>query len=183
MSKYNAELEVFRGYHEGLNTVIVNPSVILGPGDWNRSSITIFRTIAKGMKFYTNGGNAFVDVRDLSIILRELMAKNIFGERFLVFNENLNFKTLFTSVANGLNKKPPHIKASKLMTGIAWRLATTMSAITGKAPMITKETSESSHTTVKYDNSKIKEKLNYSFRSIKQSCLDFAPYFNSKYKF
>lgn len=182
LSKYDAELEVYRGYYEGLNTVIINPSVIIGPGDWNKSSVTLFRTVSKGMKFYTDGGNAFVDVRDVSIVLRSLMEKNIFGERFLVFNENLNFQNLFSSIANSLNKKPPHIKASKIMTSIAWRLSSAISFITGNAPMITKETAESSHTTVKYDHSKIKERLNYSFKPIKQTCLDFAPYFKENYK-
>ncbi len=183
LSKYNAELEVFRGYYEGLNTVIINPSVIIGPGDWSRSSITIFRTVAKGIKFYTNGGNAFVDVRDVSIVLRKLMEENIFGERFLVFNENLSFKTLFTFIANSLNKKPPHLKANKLLTSIAWRLSSVVSFITNKTPMMTKETAESSHTIVKYDNSKIRERLNYTFKPIKQTSLDFAPYFKEKYKF
>ena len=183
MSKYNAELEVFRGYYEGLNTVIVNPSVIIGPGDWNNSSITIFRTVAKGLSFYTEGGNAFVDVRDLSIIVRKLMNDNVFGERFLVFNENLSFKSLFTFVAQSLHKKPPTIKANRIMTAVGWRLSSIISLITGKAPMITKETVESSHTTVQYTNNKIKEKLDYSFKSISQTCKEFSPCFFENYKF
>ena len=66
ISKYGAEREVWRGIEEGLNAVIVNPSVILGPGDWKSGSPAFFSRIGKGLKFYTSGINGFVDVRDVS---------------------------------------------------------------------------------------------------------------------
>src|SRR5436190_10222545 len=65
-SKYKAELEVWRGISEGLEGVILNPSTILGYGDWNTGSCAIFRNIYTGFKWYTSGINGFVDVEDVA---------------------------------------------------------------------------------------------------------------------
>lgn len=46
-SKYMAELEVWRGIGEGLDAVIVNPTIILGAGDWESGSSKIFQTVYK----------------------------------------------------------------------------------------------------------------------------------------
>jgi nucleoside-diphosphate-sugar epimerase len=42
-SKYLAEVEIWRGISEGLNAVMVNPTIILGVGDWNDSSASTFK--------------------------------------------------------------------------------------------------------------------------------------------
>ncbi len=61
-SKYVAEQEVWRGIEEGLNAVIVNPGVILGPGKWEEGSCKIFSQCYKGLKFYTNGVSGYIAV-------------------------------------------------------------------------------------------------------------------------
>ena len=89
-SKYLAEQEVWRGMAEGLNAVIVNPSVILGSGDWSKSSTQLFKTVSNGLKFYTNGSNGYVDVRDVVEIMHQLMKSEIHSERFIVSAENID---------------------------------------------------------------------------------------------
>lgn len=92
ISKYVAENEVWRGIEEGLNAVIINPSVIIGPGNWNESSLTIFRTLSKGLKFYTSGSNAFVDVRDVVKAMRSLInTPSSFHQRYLCTGTNTSF--------------------------------------------------------------------------------------------
>ena len=102
ISKYNAEREVWRGIEEGLNAVMVNPCVILGAGNWNDSSLTIFRTLKKGVKFYPPGKNATVDARDVSNIMVALMKSDIHSERFLCIGSNQSFYELMSEIA----KKP-----------------------------------------------------------------------------
>ena len=50
ISKYLSEQEVWRGIQEGLPAVIINPSVILGPGDWRKGSSKIFQKVWEGLK-------------------------------------------------------------------------------------------------------------------------------------
>src|SRR5207237_762459 len=55
ISKYRAEMEVWRGMGEGLSTLIVNPSTILGFGEWNHSSCALFKNVYNEFPWYTKG--------------------------------------------------------------------------------------------------------------------------------
>lgn len=179
ISKYSAENEVWRGKEEGMDVVIINPSVILGIGDWNQSSLSIFKIIKKGLAFYTTGVNAFVDARDVAYVFCELAERNIVNERFLVISENLPFKTLFDQIAAEFGVKPPYIAAKKWMAGIAWRLEGLLAFFFGKKQNITKETAQSSTNITHYSNEKIKKALNHEFIPISQSVKDAVAYFKT----
>ncbi len=168
ITKYSAEKEVWRGAEEGLDVVIVNPCVIIGAGDWNESSLTIFKTIAAGLKFYTNGSNAFVDVRDVSQIMIQLMDSAIKNERFLCIGENNSFKNLFDLIALKLNTKAPSVLIKPWLMGITWRFIWLFSTLAGKKSAITRETARSAFGTTIYDASKIKKQLNFQFRSLNE---------------
>lgn len=155
LSKYSAEKEVWRGIEEGLNAVIVNPSLMFGPGSWDESSLKIMRTLKKGLKFYTRGANAFVDVRDVAVAVRLLLESDVTAERFLVAGHNLTFKAFFEAVCKQLNCNPPSVLASSLMTSLAWRLSGISARLAGKRPAITKESASSSHKSSVYSSEKI----------------------------
>jgi len=179
VSKYIAENEVWRGVEEGLNAVIVNPCVILGPGNWNESSLTLFKVVKKGLKFYTCGVNAFVDARDIAFVMAELSARRIFNERFLVVSENLAFKTLFEKVAKAFNVKAPAVLVRPWLAGLAWRLEGLLSFCFGRKQNITRETARSSMSTTSYSNQKIKERLNFDFIPIDDSVNNAVKFFNA----
>lgn len=172
ISKYTAEKEVWRGMEEGLKAVIINPSVIIGPGSWEESSLTIFRTIDNGLIFYTKGANAFVDVRDVCKSMIKLTESDIQSERFLCTGENTSFRQLFSLIALKLNKKPPYIFANRLMCEIAWRLATLIAFFKGSGTL-TKESAESSQSIIEYNSGKIKKTIGISFFSLEET-IDFA---------
>ncbi len=176
-SKYYAELEVWRGIAEGLNAVIVNPSVILGSGDWKTGSSSIFSTIYKGLKFYTKGVTGFVDVIDVAKIMIILMESEISSERFIINSENLSYFELFKSIANKLNKKAPSIYANKNLTAFAWRLEYLKSILTGKQPVITSNSARTSHKVLIYSNKKLLARINYSFIKIEDSIKYYAEKF------
>lgn len=165
-SKYSSEREVWRGIEEGLEAVIVNPCVIIGPGDPTKSSGTMFSTIANGLKFYTGGANAFVDARDVAAIMLILMESDIHSERFLCIGENMKFQELFKLISNEMDVKPPSIKASKVMTSFAWRMLKVLSVFTGKSPKITSESARASHKTTVFSNEKIKDFIGVEFTPI-----------------
>lgn len=175
-SKYSSEREVWRGIEEGLDAVIVNPCVIIGPGSPDKSSGTMFSTIADGLKFYTEGANAFVDARDVASIMIQLMHSEINNERFLVIGENMKFQDLFILIANEMDVKAPSIKASKWMTSIAWRMLKIASLFSNKEAKITSESARASHKTTLFSNEKIKEYVEFEFTPIDEAVKNAVNY-------
>lgn len=169
ISKYNAEREVWRGIEEGLNAVVVNPCVILGAGNWNDSSLTIFRTLKKGLKFYPPGKNATVDARDVAEIMVTLMNSDIQAERFLCIGSNQSFFDLMSEISKQLNVKPPSVKTSRFIVEIARRITWFLSLFSSKKPSITKETVQSLFGERAYDNTKIKTAIEFEFRSLEET--------------
>jgi nucleoside-diphosphate-sugar epimerase len=180
VSKYGAEREVWRGVEEGLKAVIVNPSIILGPGEINAGSTKMIKTVENGLKFYTPGINGFVDVRDVTNIMIKLMESEISNERFVVSSENLNYKTLFGYMAKYLDKPSPKYEAKKWMGEIVWRLEYLKSKLLGNKPLITRETARTAGNNYAYSNAKSREVLNISYIPIEQSVKDACYFYKNK---
>ncbi|MGV3629936.1 MAG: NAD-dependent epimerase/dehydratase family protein [Bacteroidota bacterium] len=168
ISKYSAEKEVWRAMEEGLRIVIINPSVIFGPGNWEESSLTIFRTLAKGLRFYTKGSNAFVDVRDVVRAMVSLQNSEISGQRFLCTGTNIRFYDLFLLIAKELKVKPPAIFANRFLCQVAWRLVA-ISELVGKRPTLTRESVNSSQSHTQYDSSKLVKALDFKFTDLRET--------------
>jgi dihydroflavonol-4-reductase len=180
ISKMLAEREVWRGIGEGLNAVIINPTIILGSGNWEHNTPNFFRKIDKGLKYYTNGSNGFVGVNDVVSIIISLMKTNINGEQFLVSAGNYNYKQIFDCIADSINKPRPNRLASAFITEVVWRLETVRSALMGSYPLITKETARSACSAHFYDNTKIKKELNFEFTSIEKVIADIGKMYTNQ---
>lgn len=178
-SKFRAEMEVWRASKEGIPVVIVNPSVIIGPVNWLRSSGRLFYSLKRGMPFYTNGGTGFVDVRDVAKAVVLLMESDAVNERFILNGENLTFKEFFTLAANEMGKRPPFIKVSKMITEIGWRANLLLCLIAGKAPAITKDTARTAQTISKYSAQKFAGKFDYTFIPVKESIQNAVRWFKT----
>jgi nucleoside-diphosphate-sugar epimerase len=177
LSKYLSEMEVWRGVEEGLNAVIVNPSLILGPGNWSASSSVLFSTAHKGMPFYSPGTNGFVDVRDVAKALIHLMGKNSFGERFILNSENWPLRKAFTEMAKKLGSKPPHKALSRKLAGLYWRMEWLKSILFGTQPTVTKETVNTAFSKTQFSNQKIKDAIGLEFIPVAQSIEEFSKLF------
>jgi dihydroflavonol-4-reductase len=175
ISKYGAEREVWRGMAEELPAVIINPSIVLGLGDFTKGSAALFGKIKRGFPFYTEGVSGFVDVRDVSDAMLFLWKKNITGERFIVSAADLSFKNLFDKMAVAMNVKKPSIKIHSWMASLAWPVVYVVAKITGKAPFITRETAKSARSKYYYSSEKIK-KLGFEFRTIEECVLYTAAF-------
>lgn len=175
-SKYLAELEVWRAIEEGLNAVIVNPSIILGPGKWKEGSAALFGTIGGGFKFYTEGVNAYVDVRDVVTIMEALMKSEISGQRFVLAAENMTYHQVFQEIAQALGVKEPSVEAQPWMGELVWRLEK-LKTLFGGNPKVTRETARTARQMNRYDNARVKEALNYEFRPVGESIRDFAKFY------
>ncbi len=168
ISKMLGEREVWRGVAEGLNAVVVNPGMILGSGDWNSGTAAFFNTIKNGLKYYTNGMNGFVGVDDVAKITVQLMQSEIVNERYVLVEGNYSYKQLFEWISESIQAKAPYIEAKPWMSELVWRAAALRRRLTGKPSVITKETAANAALVCKYDNSKIKQALDFQFTPIKE---------------
>lgn len=170
ITKYGAEIEVWRGTQEGLDAVIVNPGIILGAGYWNGgSSGNLFKQIYKGMRYYVNGIKGYVDVWDVINAMHQLMKSDIKNQNYILVSENLNFKTFQIKTANALEVKPPTKEAKPWLLNTAWRLDWLQFKLFGKRRSLSKQAAKSAVSSTRYDNSKIKKALNFEFKPIDES--------------
>ncbi|WP_242926629.1 NAD-dependent epimerase/dehydratase family protein [Pontibacter vulgaris] len=168
-SKYFGELEVWRGISEGLNAVIVNPSVVLGPADWTRSSTRLFKYVFDQKSFYTKGSANFVDVRDVVEAMLQLTFSDITGERFILNAGQLTYKEFFERVAGCLGKKAPGIKVPAALAEVVWRAERVRSWLTGSRPLITKDTARVASKTHLFSNNKVSAAIGLEFRPLDET--------------
>ncbi len=169
-SKHLAEMEVWRGSGEGLEAVIVNPSIILGAGDWNEGSSKIFQTVYNEFPWYTDGVTGFVDVLDVVNAMILLMNSNITAERFILNADNVRYKDLFDSIAENFGKNKPHRKVMPTLASLIWRSEVLRSLFSGSRPLLTKETARAAQTKIFYNNTKLLRALpHFQYRPLQQS--------------
>ncbi len=180
-SKFLAEMQVWRGIGEGLDAVMVNPTIVIGPGDWNGGSSQLFKNAYEEFPWYAEGTTGFVDVRDVAKAMIQLMESNITAERFILSAENKSYRDVFNLMAKAFNKKPPHRKVTPLLAKIVWRLEAIKSRITGKDPLVTKETTATALTKAVFDNSKLKKFIpGFTYRTVEESIMDTCALFQQK---
>lgn len=181
-TKYLAEMEVWRGIGEGLNAVIVNPVIILGCGDWAKGSSGIFKSAYDEFPWYTTGVSGFVDVMDLVNAMILLMEGEAAAERFIISAENLPYRTVFSEIAGAFGKKPPRKEATPLLAEIAWRMEWLKGKLSGKVPLLTRETSGTAQAKVYFDNSKLLKQLpGFEYAPVKTSVRRIAGELKEKY--
>lgn len=172
ISKYGAEMEVWRGHQEGLSVIVVNPGVIIGPYLKNNSteqgSAAIYHRVAKGLSFYTLGSTGFITINDVVAISTQLMESEIKNERFTLVAENIVFKNILNTIAKTLKVRKPRIHADASLMNILWRIDWVISKITNKRRQISKATAKASYSKSLYSNLKIKRYLNYEFEYVQQ---------------
>jgi dihydroflavonol-4-reductase len=165
-TKHLSELEVWRGAEEGLSTVVVNPSVVLGIGDWGKSSTKIFKYVWDEHKYYPAGSFNFVDLRDVAEAVIKLVNSNIESARFILSNGKISYKNFFEKVAKEFGKKPPSKLASYRLSKMILFVEKIRSLLSGKLPLVTNETLLMSKVNFEYENSKIKKTIGFQFRDL-----------------
>jgi dihydroflavonol-4-reductase len=175
ISKHHAEMEVWRGFAEGLSGVILNPSTILGFGNWHNSSCAIFKNVYKEFPWYTNGINGFVGVEDVAKITGEMVLSDINEQRFIINTDNWSFKKLLTEIADGFGKRKPYREATSFLGEIAWRLEHMKHLFGDGKPLLSRESARVAQSKTYFSNANILKALpHFSFTPleevIKSSC-------------
>lgn len=167
ISKYGAEIEVWRGSQEGLDVAIVNPGIIIGPGFWNSGSGQIFSRVARGLNYYFPKTTGFVGVWDVVKAMQLLMQSDISKEKFVLVSENLSFKEVLDHVAISLDKPKPKKPLKKWMIFTGWVLQKAGS-IFGFKRSISRDSVHSLFEDNHYSNQKIRKTLNFRFTPVKE---------------
>ncbi|MEW7289889.1 SDR family oxidoreductase [Aquimarina sp. 2304DJ70-9] len=166
ITKYGAEMEVWRGSQEGLTTVIVNPGIIIGPGFYGGGSGFLFKRIYAGMKYYTTGATGYIAIDDVINIMHQLMIGNYSNERYILVSENLSYKEAFDMIATALKKPIPTKKASSFLLKFAYHIQRISHYIFRTKRSIFKSSIRSALSTSYYKNDKIKNELKYEFTKV-----------------
>jgi dihydroflavonol-4-reductase len=173
-SKFYSEMEVWRAMAEGLNAVIVNPGIVLGVGDFSKGSPKMLTAVEKVPFFYPAGINSFVDARDVAKCSISLMNSSVSGERFIVSEGNYSYKKIFDAMADGLKKKKPSIKISRIMSELLWRGDKIRSLFTGRNPTYTKHLANTVQNNFYYSSKKIREFNDHQFIPIEKTIVDMC---------
>lgn len=180
-SKYLAELEVYRGREEGLQIDIINPSIILAPANWNNSSAQLFKYAWEEKPFYTEGLLNYVDVRDVVMVIGELLANtHPGGERFIVSGGAISSGELLTKMAHRLGKRPPRIKVARtLLFVLAW-LESIRSWLTSKQPLISTQSIRAAQDRFYFSNKKAVDMLKMKFTPLDETLDWCCAYYREK---
>ncbi|PCJ95552.1 MAG: NAD-dependent epimerase [Flavobacteriaceae bacterium] len=180
LTKYDAEMEVWRASQEGLDVVIVNPGVIIGPGFWNIGSGKLFSMAATGQKYYPPSGTGFIAVNDVIKIMISLMESSIINEHFITVSENLTYKEILESIATELKKPAPKKELKFWQLEILWRLDWLKSLFTGKGRKLTRNSVISLHNRRFFSNEKITNELQFIYEPIKKTVQFSCQYFEQE---
>ncbi len=178
-SKFRAEMEVKRATMEGLKTVVVNPSFIIGPGSTARSSGQIFQKVKTGLAFYTSGVTGYVHAGDVAEALITLMDSDIENERFILNSENRDLKSFFDNIAKDLNVKAPKFKAGKLLLDIAWRMEYVKFKLTGMESLLTKTSAQIAQSKYSYTSKKLVDAIGFKFKTLDEAITDTVAFMKS----
>ena len=168
ISKYGAEMEVWRGQQEGLSVLIVNPGIILGPGFPEQGSGALFSAVAKGLSFYTLGTTGFITVTDVVEASTQLMNSDIKNERFTLIENNYSFQEILNCIADSMQMKRPQWHATPFLMNVFWRMDWFLSTFFFQKRKLSRASAKASYSKSNYDNSKIKDALNTDFKSVKE---------------
>ncbi len=167
-TKYLAELEVWRGTAEGLQAISVNPSLVLGKGDWSRSSLQIFDYIYRKNQYHPEGTANYVDVRDVAEMTADLLESEVNNERFILSAGAMPYGDLFGRIAAKMNKDNRSKELPKWLGGMVWRWEAFRSFLTQTPPKVTKQTLKSARQPHVYQNDKVKNALKRDFRDLEE---------------
>ncbi len=177
ISKYTAEREVWRATEEGMDVVIVNPSVVIGPGNPTRSSNAIFALAKKGFSWYTSGTGGFVDARDVADAAIKLMNSSVVNERFVLNAKNMSYRVFADKILARFGHKPTSKEVGAFLTWLMWRGEKLKCFFTGTSPRITKESAAAARESASYTGSRITEAIDFKYREIDTTLDDVCAYY------
>ncbi|MCX2837139.1 SDR family oxidoreductase [Salinimicrobium sp. MT39] len=177
ITKYGAEMEVWRASQEGVPVVIVKPGIIIGPGFWSSGSGKIFEKIHSGLDYFVPKTTGFVGVWDVVRIARELMVSPVKNDEFIVVSENLSFKTVFSMTASSLGRPAPSKALKRWMVLTGWLWQELRGLFSNREKQLEKRSQKSLFEHTFYSSAKLKQQIDFEFEPISEVIEKTASYY------
>ena len=108
VSKHEAELQIHRGVAEGLDAVMVCPSVVFGPCRTGHSTMQIAELLqSRSLLAVPVGGVSVVDVEDVAAGHIRAMQRGRTGHRYILSGANMLWTEIVLALATALGVAPP----------------------------------------------------------------------------
>jgi nucleoside-diphosphate-sugar epimerase len=173
LSKYWGELEVWRGEQEGLDVLIINPSVLLGKASYEKSSGAVYGYVKQGNPFFPKGNINYLDVRDAATITRALVEKNAWGERFILSKESRSYQDFFHQVSQAFGVAGPTKSLPNWVIAIGFPVLRLLSLLGLVTAPIHQQVARNAQRMISYRNRKVQDLLGFHYRDLKDT-LDWA---------
>lgn len=171
ISKYHAELEVWRGVQEGIRALVVNPALILGKLTDKRSSTQVYDYVLNENKYYPAGTANYIDARDAAKVVLKLYEKDIWNERFILSAAGLPYKDFFEEMASIFGKKAPNKKVNKKLLRIGLFIVSIGRFLRITQNPLNRQTAMVSQMKVTMDNSKVRKLISHNFYTLKATLI------------
>jgi dihydroflavonol-4-reductase len=169
IAKFEAEKEIHRGVTQGLNAVVVNPSVIIGERDIHFHGGQLIRDVyRKKIFYYVAGGMNIVYVGDVVRGHIAAAERGRSGERYILSGENRTHKEILSTIAEVVGGIKPLFRIPRPSVRMIAGVAEGVAAVFGRRPWITRELLAGSHLQYHFSCKKAETELGYThtpFRS------------------
>ena len=169
-SKHMAEGEIAKGVEQGLDAVMVNPGVVIGPGDLHFNGGKIIRSVRKHQAlFYIDGGMNVVYVSDVVKGHCGAALKGRTGERYILGGDNLTHKQAFQITAEVVGGIVPRIKMPVAFVKSAGRFFDLAGMVMKKEPFVTSELFSGAGIRNWYSSKKAERELGYTITPFREA--------------
>jgi dihydroflavonol-4-reductase len=176
-SKLYQERVAMERFSGGRRLVLLNPSLLLGPGDDRLSSTkVVLDFMARKINAIPTGGLSFVDVRDAAAAFRAAMKNGRAGERYLLGGANWTFDKFFARLERLTNVRAPRFSFPSKLAIAGSQLIHALYKQWEKAPPVEPAEVEMAEYFWYLDSSKAERELGFSPRDPGETLLDTVKY-------
>lgn len=167
ITKREAEQAVLDEHAAGLDTVIVNPSFMLGPWDWKPSSGRMLLAIGDGSaRLAPRGSYSVADVRDVALGILAALERGVSGQRYILAGENLSYLDAWRRFSKVIGAKPPLFAAGPLLAAIGGRGGDVWGRLTGREPDVNSAAIALARRSKMYSSARARRELGYQNRPL-----------------
>ena len=180
VSKLQAEKLVFEAVSKGLDAVVLNPTAIIGPRDYQPSYLgqALIGMYRNSLPMLVEGGYDFVDVRDVAEAAITAAQKGRAGQGYILSGKWLGLGGLSALVSEISGSRTPGVVAPALLAQIGLPFIRLWSAMTSQQPLYTAETLEIlKYSSDRISSDKARREFSYEPRPLEETLRDTFAWF------
>ena len=173
LSKWYGELEVWRAISEGLNAIIVSPSIIINPEDKNANTAIFKNRIKEGLTYSPTGSSGFIHVGDVAKAIILLIENDIQEKKLILNASNLSWNSFFNIIANNLGINTKFKTLSPFIREL-WMFINRMNNLFAKKVYVPTAMAKNMEQNLAYDGRRITEVLPFSYTEIEEAIREYC---------